>query len=104
MRKLLGVLCILVAVASGGWKAYDAYAGGTRSDLMHVGDVSVSEGATVQFVSQDDYHLVGLGELSVVRPIVHQVNGILWSLSAVLAFAAGITLLTNGSTTRRASP
>ena len=46
MRKLLGILCILIAVASGGWKAaYDAYAGGTRFDLMHVGDVSVSEGA-----------------------------------------------------------
>ena len=105
MRKLLGILCILIAVASGGWKAaYDAYAGGTRFDLMHVGDVSVSEGATVQFVGRDDYHLVGPGEFSVVRPIVLQVNAILWLLSAVLAFAAGITLLTTGSSARSASP
>lgn len=93
VRKLLVILCILAAVASAGWEAYDAYAGGTRSDLMHVGDFSVSEGATVQFTGQDDYHLVGLGEFSVVRPLVLQVNGILWLLSAVLAFAAGIALL-----------
>ena len=103
VRKLLGVLCILIAVASGGWKAFDLYMGGTRSDLRHIGDVSVSEGTTVKFADQD-YELIGAGQISIVKPIVLQVNGILWLLSAILALAAGITLLTNGSTTRRASP
>jgi hypothetical protein len=108
VRKLLGILCILIGIASAGWKAYDFHTGGAYpADLIHVGEVFVSKGATVQFVGPGDYSLDGHGEsveFSVVKPVVLKVDRILWLLSAALAFVAGITLLTSGSSARSVSP
>ena len=92
MKKILGVLCILIAVASGGWKVGKMYLSDNTSNLIHVGDVSVREGTTVQFVGQDQ-NLIGPGMISVVKPAILQIEGILWLLSATFAFVSGITLL-----------
>jgi hypothetical protein len=92
VTKLLGVLCILVAVASAGWKAYSLSYTGDDAGLRHIGDVSVSDGTTVQFTDKG-YNVLGVGRIDVVRPIVLQVDRSLWLASAALAFAAGIVLL-----------
>jgi hypothetical protein len=92
VAKLLAVLCILVAVASVGWKAYSLGYTGGDAGLRHIGDVSVSDGTTVQF-SDKGYHVVGAGRIDVVLPIVLQVDRSLWLASAALAFAAGVVLL-----------
>jgi hypothetical protein len=92
VTKLLGILCIVVAVASIGWKAYSLGYTGDDAGLRHIGDVSVSDGTTVQFTDKG-YHVVGAGGIDVVLPIVLQVDRALWLASAALAFAAGIVLL-----------
>jgi hypothetical protein len=92
MRRILGIICILIAVASGGWIAAVIFFSTSTENLTHIGDVSAREGTTVQFVG-GGYKLIGPGQIAIVKPIVLDVDRVLWLLSAVSAFASGVVLL-----------
>lgn len=115
MSKIIGILCIAAFVCVFGWAAYATYmgvgaGGGTGGtmvvsevgeegnsqtvgrDMVHIGDVSASEGAVLK-VENGELKTVGGGQLSVTGPLVQRINLYLLGIASLLSLAAGILLV-----------
>jgi hypothetical protein len=94
MKKLIGILCITIFLASLGWKLSQSYLT-IKSDvpLIDIGYLKVSENAAIQIKSGIVSNTSGSGSYIINNPITYQIDNAISIIASVSCLLAGIALL-----------
>lgn len=92
MKKAIGILCVLIFLASLGWKLTQLGLDIGNTDFVDVGYLQVSDGSVLQFKDGEIITISGTG-FSVGNPVVYKVNDAIYIAASVTCLLAAIALL-----------